>query len=99
MVSSFLALYAISIHTPRVGSDFEDGQGSLLPDISIHTPRVGSDSKHFKSLLTGRHRFQSTLPVWGATIYRLLPIKLLLFQSTLPVWGATNNDLYWYHQD
>ena len=34
-------------------------------------------------------RFQSTLPVWGATI---TPDQLLsdtLFQSTLPVWGAT----------
>ena len=33
--------------------------------------------------------FQSTLPVWGATI-SLKPMTLiLLFQSTLPVWGAT----------
>ena len=35
------------------------------------------------------HRFQSTLPAWGATI---LCIDLLIdgvFQSTLPAWGAT----------
>ena len=59
----------ISIHAPRVGSDRfgaatapEDEQ-----DISIHAPRVGSDwssqcQKGFPSA------FQSTLPVWGATL-------------------------------
>ena len=38
-------------------------------------------------------QFQSTLPVWGATIL-LNKIKILCeFQSTLPVWGAT----YWHN--
>ena len=38
-------------------------------------------------------QFQSTLPVWGATIL-LNKIKMLCeFQSTLPVWGAT----YWHN--
>ena len=34
--------------------------------------------------------FQSTLPVWGATVcsWRVAPASGI-FQSTLPVWGAT----------
>ena len=34
-------------------------------------------------------RFQSTLPVWGATLARSAVSTLTGFQSTLPVWGAT----------
>ena len=34
-------------------------------------------------------RFQSTLPVWGATEETENPVSNLIFQSTLPVWGAT----------
>ena len=33
--------------------------------------------------------FQSTLPVWGATIPTRLVGYRYIFQSTLPVWGAT----------
>ena len=33
--------------------------------------------------------FQSTLPVWGATIHMRDKLAGALFQSTLPVWGAT----------
>ena len=35
--------------------------------------------------------FQSTLPVWGATLLPLNLLNLLRFQSTLPVWGATRS--------
>ena len=34
--------------------------------ISIHAPRVGSDGGYAVEQ-TAHHRFQSTLPVWGAT--------------------------------
>ena len=34
-------------------------------------------------------KFQSTLPVWGATLVSVATEPLLGFQSTLPVWGAT----------
>ena len=35
-------------------------------------------------------RFQSTLPVWGATAYKTANFDAIMqFQSTLPVWGAT----------
>ena len=34
-------------------------------------------------------RFQSTLPVWGATVLIVPRLYAGVFQSTLPVWGAT----------
>ena len=33
--------------------------------------------------------FQSTLPVWGATLDVYMAHRPGAFQSTLPVWGAT----------
>ena len=33
--------------------------------------------------------FQSTLPVWGATLIAIVDAPYTQFQSTLPVWGAT----------
>ncbi len=61
------AFSIISIHTPRVGSDIRHTPLVFLRPISIHTPRVGSD--HGSRFIAAiRQRFQSTLPVWGATI-------------------------------
>ena len=58
----------ISIHAPRVGSDYwYAGRVDTPVRISIHAPRVGSDSFTVFSTAS-RTRFQSTLPVWGATI-------------------------------
>ena len=57
--------------------------------ISIHAPRVGSDYSNaaFSKIL---EKFQSTLPVWGATGGQSpFPSFGWKFQSTLPVWGAT----------
>ena len=34
---------SISIHAPRVGSDFGTEEHHPSQDISIHAPRVGSD--------------------------------------------------------
>ena len=34
-------------------------------------------------------KFQSTLPVWGATFDLDGSAYVIAFQSTLPVWGAT----------
>ena len=58
--------------------------------ISIHAPRVGSDV-FVELLFYFVKRFQSTLPVWGATSYTRAGNNLTVFQSTLPVWGATHN--------
>ena len=57
----------ISIHAPRVGSD-QLGQAAILGGniISIHAPRVGSDSS-CRTVAGITVKFQSTLPVWGAT--------------------------------
>ena len=61
-------LKQISIHAPRAGSDGTGlDHGGPSAHISIHAPRAGSDSIHTlnSSVI---HRFQSTLPVRGATI-------------------------------
>ena len=129
------AAHVISIHAPRVGSDFAPFGWWRLGLISIHAPRVGSDrsirttegdSRHFNPRSPcGERRvgvtvqtlssyisihaprvgsdelagldwcavilFQSTLPVWGATIAAKATRSSAGFQSTLPVWGATSS--------
>ena len=67
MTALFRPIRIISIHAPRVGSDQAATALSTLQGISIHAPRVGSDS-HRASVLFGWTVFQSTLPVWGATV-------------------------------
>ena len=58
----------ISIHAPRVGSDkHEQVQQPENRGISIHAPRVGSDVIAAELGLPVL-AFQSTLPVWGATL-------------------------------
>ena len=56
----------ISIHAPRVGSDEAFDALQITRSISIHAPRVGSDLSFFRTQ-RDTLRFQSTLPVWGAT--------------------------------
>ena len=57
--------------------------------ISIHAPRVGRDLGA-ADIGTTDTTFQSTRPVWGATIYDAVTVGSSVFQSTRPVWGATN---------
>ena len=86
----WFGLKAISIHAPRVGSDFAaDGDFSGLK-ISIHAPRVGSDPVVYLKQADASG-FQSTLPVWGATAQDRQKLTIGRFQSTLPVWGATKD--------
>ena len=57
----------ISIHAPRVGSDLKhEVEEWKHENISIHAPRVGSDLSQC-TFLSHCGKFQSTLPVWGAT--------------------------------
>ncbi len=58
----------ISIHSPRVGRDEQwPSQKTREEIISIHSPRVGRD---VISILTVYNQiFQSTLPVWGETLW------------------------------
>ena len=79
----------ISIHAPRVGSDDNLGITGTTAKISIHAPRVGSDGDD-STVKTYSVKFQSTLPVWGATKAKVVDKVTAKFQSTLPVWGATS---------
>ena len=84
----FLRLY-ISIHAPRAGSDGNKPHCRTLGTISIHAPRAGSDQRR-AIIIPRAGRFQSTLPVRGATFRPSVVIALFsAFQSTLPVRGAT----------
>ena len=42
--------------------------------------------------------FQSTRPVWGATLQNAVTSPIQVFQSTRPVWGATANLTILPHQ-
>ena len=59
----------ISIRTPRAGSDAEGIHPSEACEISIHAPRAGSDLS-VPQALECMERFQSMLPVRGATYNR-----------------------------
>ena len=62
--------------------------------ISIHAPREGSD-RPTGAAISGPARFQSTLPVRGATAQVVRIINdYRRFQSTLPVRGATQPNIY-----
>ena len=65
-------------------------RGSRPGIISIHAPRGGSDGITGISFI--QHlKFQSTLPVGGATPQSACDIQRCSFQSTLPVGGATSS--------
>ena len=78
----------ISIHAPRGGSDFP---GLVIIFVRPHfNPRSPWGERLVYRLYTQtHHRFQSTLPVGGATRFDLPQAARLQFQSTLPVGGAT----------
>ena len=88
----FFEFFFISIHAPRVGSDPFTQQllNKIVRSISIHAPRVGSDIKP-RLFFVAKKLFQSTLPVWGATLAVPVFADTSPFQSTLPVWGATRS--------
>ena len=57
-------------------------------DISIHAPHMGRDKRGVGCGLRAVI-FQSTRPIWGATVVLLSGRRFLKFQSTRPIWGAT----------
>ena len=80
---------AISIHAPRAGRDLPWSWWLSSRCISIHAPHVGRDPQ-LAALLTAVLKFQSTRPMWGATLtLQKRDFQLLIFQSTRPMWGAT----------
>ena len=59
----------VSIHPPRVGRDAAtQARWRQKPNVSIHPPRVGRDPCVLINP-GGRLWFQSTLPVWGGTLF------------------------------
>ena len=78
----------ISIHAPRVGSDFRLVHAAVVPDISIHAPRVGSDYLDYAETIHPAD-FNPRSPCGERLIQFRLFRQPPRFQSTLPVWGAT----------
>ena len=80
----------ISIHAPRVGCDAAPLTitQAVTGNFNPRTPcgvRLNWPHRHFTV-----EGFQSTHPVWGATLGHALDVAgPLVFQSTHPVWGAT----------
>ena len=78
----------VSIHAPRVGRDrscrmMRLWQRCFNPRAPCGARRVGiMPASWYPS-------FQSTRPVWGATLMRAPWSCIFVFQSTRPVWGAT----------
>ena len=79
----------ISIHAPRVGSD-KCGLEAAAQNHHFN-PRSPCGERRVRQKNQGYvGKFQSTLPVWGATPGRPRgTASCERFQSTLPVWGAT----------
>ena len=62
----------ISIHAPRVGRDTHQAHKPCGGRISIHAPRVGRDLC-CRTPFPKTAAFQSTRPVWGATLRAAIP--------------------------
>ena len=78
----------ISIHAPRGGSDITfDKRRKSLGNFNPRSP--WGERRLSPRNLRSRFRFQSTLPVGGATASSLRRRTSQKFQSTLPVGGAT----------
>ncbi len=83
-----IPLDKISTHAPRVGSDRSEDEHTVeLVDFNPRSP-CGERQGH-NPICDHEERFQSTLPVWGATFDSYAQMQSFAFQSTLPVWGAT----------
>ena len=84
----FRILLSISIHAPRGGSDVRFGMVTVPPSyFNPRSPWGERPSNYY--FFTVAQKFQSTLPVGGATLFVIGEILLYEFQSTLPVGGAT----------
>ena len=79
----------ISIHAPRMGSDYAPlicfNVCSIFQSTLPGWGATFSKSTRRKTMT----KFQSTLPGWGATCARCSRASRSPFQSTLPGWGAT----------
>ena len=89
---------AISIHAPHAGSDHTGMLCALGPgDFNPRSPcgeRLGGSAGSTLSF-----RFQSTLPMRGATCFRMSSRTEYSFQSTLPMRGATERSQHIEHDE
>ena len=77
----------ISIHAPRVGSDMgRPNIGSKTTDFNPRSP-CGERQTPFAWWIT-RATFQSTLPVWGATVSGILTCNLVGISIHAPRVGS-----------
>ena len=84
------AIFGISIHAPRAGSDLAvDGIVGRKTWISIHAPRAGSDSPSWARYPATMH-FNPRSPCGERRAKYNQSINTGIFQSTLPVRGATS---------
>ena len=81
--------FAISIHTPRKGSDFESQYFRSCLPISIHTPRKGSDSGRGEGIYWAFNISIHTPRKGSDCRCSVIGHNSGQFQSTLPARGAT----------
>ena len=88
---ALLTGHSISIHAPRMGSDFV--QRFITPPaslISIHAPRMGSD-QHVRAFRVAADISIHAPRMGSDAMARTRQEIIIGFQSTLPGWGATPN--------
>ncbi|EFT83501.1 hypothetical protein HMPREF0620_0506 [Parascardovia denticolens DSM 10105 = JCM 12538] len=68
----------ISIHAPLAGSDQDEYKPEYFVDISIHAPLAGSD-RDGGNVHRNVFKFQSTLPLRGATLTLLYVSRFMIY--------------------
>ena len=87
----------ISIHAPLTGSDFQ--LDVMITTFYYFNPRSPyGERRAFSKRPNSSCRFQSTLPLRGATSLRFLIVVAFSFQSTLPLRGATRSSRTLYRR-
>ena len=80
-------------HSPCGERRYGHVVGGHAGHISIHTPLAGSDAHVTCQSSDARTKFQSTLPLRGATHHTITHPSHDTFQSTLPLRGATGQSV------
>ena len=76
----------ISIHAPRMGRDWWTKAVLCFRPISIHAPRMGRDT-NANTVTVAAGQFQSTRPVWGATVTTVEEAKAKIISIHAPRMG------------